>query len=99
MTSRFFRRRRPELLLAGISVVGVGAAIALMGTAGASTATGEIRAAGGRDAVHNSYIVVLRDNTMTADAVNSMAAGMTRRDGGRVGQTWSVSLSGFELKG
>jgi len=99
MTPRSFRRRRPELLLAGISVLGVGAAIALMGTAGASTATGEVKAAGGRDAVRNSYIVVLRDKAMTADAVDTMAASMTRRVGGKVGQTWSVSLSGFELKG
>src|SRR3954454_2327020 len=99
MTPRSFRRRRPELLLAGISVLGVGAAIALMGTAGASTRTGEVKAAGGRDAVANSYIVILNDKSMTADAVNATAATMTGREGGRVGDTWSVSLSGFELKG
>src|SRR3954464_6533301 len=99
MTPPALRRPPPELLLAGISVLGVGAAIALMGTAGASTATGEVKAAGGRDAVRNSYIVVLRDKAMTADAVDTMAASMTRRVGGKVGQTWSVSLSGFELKG
>ena len=100
MTSRPLRRRprRHEMLLAGLSVAGVGAAIALMGTAGASTATGDVRAAGSPTAVRGSYIVVLKDSQVAATAVNSMASTMTRREGGSVRQTWSTSLRGFELR-
>src|SRR3954469_12001623 len=102
MSSRSFRRRRSrrtEALLAGLSVLGIGAPIALVGTAGASTRTGEVRTVGGRDAIRGSYIVMLNDSTMTADAVSAAAAALTGREGGKVGHTWSTGLSGFELRG
>jgi subtilisin family serine protease len=92
--------RRHEALLGALSVGAVVAAIALMGSAGASTTTGgEVRAAGGPDAVRGSYIVVFKDAAMSTKAVDSTAQGMASQRGGAVRQTWASAVRGFELRG
>jgi subtilisin family serine protease len=117
MKPRFGRHRRPllsrpllsrpwrrhEALLGAISAVGVVAAIALMGSANASTASGDLargdlRVASGPTAVGGSYIVVLKDSTMSATAVDSTARGMASKQGGAVKQTWASAVHGFELQ-
>jgi subtilisin family serine protease len=105
--------RRHEALLGTLSAVAVAAAIALMGSAsastdgastdgastdGASTAGGDIRAAGAPNAVRGSYIVVLKDSLMSPTAVATTARGMASKQGGAVRQTWASAVRGFELR-
>jgi subtilisin family serine protease len=91
-------------MLGALSAVAVVGAIALMGTAGASTRSsdtraGAIQAAGAADAVRGSYIVVLKDNMVSANAVDTAARGMASQSGGKVRQTWGTAIRGFELRG
>ncbi|NJC67895.1 S8 family peptidase [Planosporangium flavigriseum] len=69
-----------------------------MGNASASTATGEIRAAGAPNAVRGSYIVVFKDGMVPPTAVDTTARGMATKQGGAVRQTWASAVRGFELR-
>jgi subtilisin family serine protease len=102
MTTRFLRRggpRRHEVLLGVVSVAAVVAGIALMGSADATTAGGDIRAADSPAAIRGSYLVMLKDHTMSRSAVAGAAQGMVSRHGGSVQQTWATAVRGFELRG
>jgi subtilisin family serine protease len=102
VTARFLRRggpRRHEVLLGVVSVAAVVAGIALMGSADASTAGGAIRAAHSASAIPGSYVVILKDHSMSRSAVADAAQAMTSRHGGDVQQTWASAVSGFELQG
>ncbi|MCW2640704.1 MAG: peptidase in kexin sedolisin [Dactylosporangium sp.] len=102
MGPRFGRHRRPlrrhEVLLGAVSAVAVVAAIALMGSASASTASGDIRAAGAPNAVRGSYIVVFKDGMVSPTTVGTTARGMASKQGGAVRQTWDSAVNGFELR-
>src|SRR5690348_17075037 len=93
MTFTLFRRR-PVLAIGGVGAAAcLGVAVALVGTADASTeATGAIRLAGTQNAIRNSYIVVLKDS-----AAGVSAQGLTARHGGAVKKTWNAAMKGFEL--
>jgi subtilisin family serine protease len=102
MTIGFLRRGRPrrhEVLLGVVSVAAVAAGIALMGNADATTAGGDIRAAGSPSAIRGSYLVILKDHSMSRSAVADAAHGMVSRHGGSVQQTWATAVRGFELRG
>ncbi|MGC4805917.1 S8 family serine peptidase [Micromonospora sp. DT233] len=76
-------------------------ALALTATAApalAVPAEGEILAAGGPTAVAGSYIVVLRDSAVSADAVPATARSLTSRHGGGVGPVYRHALRGFEAR-
>jgi subtilisin family serine protease len=92
MTFTLFQRR-PALAITGIGAAAcLGVAVALVGTADASTgATGAIRLAGSPNAIRGSYIVVLKDSAGVS------AQGLTARHGGAVKKTWNTALKGFEL--
>ncbi|EEP70784.1 peptidase S8 and S53 subtilisin kexin sedolisin [Micromonospora sp. ATCC 39149] len=64
----------------------------------AAPAEGEILGAGGPDAVAGSYIVVLRDAAVGADAVPATARSLTARQGGDVGLIYRHALRGFEAR-
>jgi len=57
----------------------------------AAPATGQIRLAGTADAVPGSYIVVLKNGTVT-----TKSAGLARTYGGKVKQTFGTVVNGFE---
>lgn len=103
--ARSRRLRRHEVLLGALSAAAVVTAVAVMGTAGAATirpttrpeALGQIRLAGARDAVPDSYLVILKSAPGAGVAITARA--MTARHGGVVRQTWSAALHGFELRG
>jgi len=101
-TARFVRRgalRRHEVLLGVVSVAAMAAGIALMGSADATTAGGDVRAATSPSAIPGSYLVMLKDHAMSRSAVATAAQGMVARHGGSVHQTWASAVRGFELRG
>jgi subtilisin family serine protease len=93
------RHRRPAPLRTGI--VAAATLLALVATtvpATAAPAEGEILAAGGPTAVAGSYIVVLRDSAVRADAVDATARSLASRQGGGVGLVYRHALRGFEAR-
>nr|BFE63494.1 hypothetical protein GCM10020063_080200 [Dactylosporangium thailandense] len=50
---------------------------------------------GGRGAVANDYIVVLKNGKATQDQVTASAGALTKAHNGKVGKVWSKSLRGF----
>ncbi|MEO3820572.1 S8 family serine peptidase [Plantactinospora sp. B24E8] len=64
----------------------------------AAPAEGVVHAAGGPTAVAGSYIVVLRDSAVTADAVDGTARSLASRQGGGVGLVYRHALRGFEAR-
>ncbi|MFC0005082.1 S8 family serine peptidase [Micromonospora siamensis] len=81
-------------------LVGI-AAFSLIATATPAMAAepaGTIRAAGGATAVADSYLVVLRDDTVAPTRVADTARQLTGRHGGTVARTWTAALRGFEAR-
>ena len=96
-------RRRARRALAVTAAAAAFAAAA--STPPLAAPTGEIRYAGGADAVSGSYVVVLKGdavgtaNTLAArTAVPDRAAGLAKRYGGNVGTVWSSALTGYSAK-
>ncbi|MFC5287095.1 S8 family peptidase [Actinokineospora guangxiensis] len=90
-------QRTSRRVVVATAVAGACALAAAVGTAtaGAQEATGSILAA---DApVAGSYIVVFKDAQATASAVNSRAADLTKRYGGKVKHTYSATIRGFSI--
>ena len=88
-------RRAVALGVTGATIAAV--AVGFTGLAWAEPA-GEIRAAGGPDAVKGSFIVVLKESAVAKDHVDSAARRLAARNGGQVrGNTWSEALRGFEF--
>ncbi|MFD5103082.1 S8 family peptidase, partial [Streptomyces albidochromogenes] len=74
------------------------AATALAITPGTAHATeGNIQGADARNAVKDSYLVVLKDDT-TAQGVVRRKATLTKRYGGKAGHTYSSALKGFSVR-
>jgi len=74
--------------------------VGLATPASAAAPDGEIRRAGGPDAVAGSYLVVLKDRApgrSEVAAVAGAAKAVTDRAGGRVARTFQHALRGFEL--
>ncbi|MFD0970915.1 S8 family serine peptidase [Plantactinospora endophytica] len=84
------------LVAAALAAGPVGTAPAV---AGAATADGTIRHAGGPTAVADSYLVVLRDKAVGAHAVPRQAGVLAARAGGTVARTYRHALRGFEFTG
>ncbi|MEV0650138.1 S8 family serine peptidase [Phytomonospora sp. NPDC050363] len=70
------------------------------GMAAAADATGEIRNAGGPDAIADRYMVVLKDNAVEgrAASVESKADGLASRYGGNVRYTYHATIKGFSVE-
>jgi subtilisin family serine protease len=88
--------------IARIATVGaaVGAAVlAFTGTGYAATVTGTVRAADSTSAIPGSYLVVLKDGSVSASAVGSASASLATRYGLSVKQRWQAALRGFEFTG
>jgi subtilisin family serine protease len=81
----------------GIFAAAVTAAVATS-PAAAAPVFGEIKHAGGPNAVANSYIVVLKDSAVSAKAVHGKAGDLASRFGGSVGHTYDAALRGFEVR-
>ncbi|MFD8494181.1 S8 family peptidase [Amycolatopsis sp. NPDC059657] len=76
----------------GITVAAV--AVATAAPALAAQPEGQIRAAGGADAVSDSYIVVLKNAGFVAQAQN-----LASKFGVNVGRTYGAALTGFSIHG
>ncbi|MBO0867329.1 MAG: S8 family peptidase [Micromonosporaceae bacterium] len=61
--------------------------------------TGQVRATGSAAAIPGSYVVVLKDSSVSSSAVGSTASSMATRYGGKVQRSWGVALRGFEFTG
>ncbi|MEV0154110.1 S8 family peptidase [Micromonospora sp. NPDC050686] len=85
-------RRSVLVGIATLSMIAVGT------PAMAGEPVGTIRAAGGPNAVADSYIVVLRDATLAPAKVADTARQVTGRHGGAVARTWGAALRGFEVR-
>ncbi len=90
------RTRRLVTLGLGIVVATFTAGIG-SGPVVAAAPTGEIRNAGGANAVTGSYIVVLRDAAVARTAVAGAAHDLAASYGGQVGRVYTAALRGFEL--
>ncbi len=89
------RRRIAGIGLAVLATV----AVAAMGSpAQAAPVTGAILNAGAADAVPGSYIVVLRDGTLTPAGVDAKARDLATRHKGAVARTYGSALRGFESR-
>ncbi|WP_245908584.1 S8 family peptidase [Pseudosporangium ferrugineum] len=66
--------------------------------ASADPAEGTVAAMGGPTAIAGSYVVVLRDSAVAADAVARRAGALTERQGGTVVRTYRHALRGFEAR-
>ncbi|WP_213455705.1 S8 family peptidase [Rhizomonospora bruguierae] len=87
-------------ILWGLATTVTALVTALAGTpASAEPPHGEIRNAGGAEAVPNSYLVVFKDAAVDRSRVASTAGDLTRRHGGAVARTYSAALRGFEISG
>ncbi|QFZ19153.1 S8 family peptidase [Saccharothrix syringae] len=76
----------------------VAAALLLAGVGygyGAGQPGGQVLGAGAPGAVPNSYIAVLRDDTVSAQQTESLAADLAHRYGGRVEHTYTATVRGF----
>ena len=85
------RRPRGGQALAVSLLVVAATTAATVTPAQAAPATGQIRLAGTADAVPGSYIVVLKNGTVT-----TKSAGLARTYGGKVKQTFGTVVNGFE---
>ena len=64
----------------------------------ADAAEGTVLGAGAPNAVAGSYIVVLKDGSVSAQAVGSTAKSLASKHGGQVAATYSSALRGFSAK-
>ncbi|MEQ4305523.1 S8 family serine peptidase [Plantactinospora sp. B6F1] len=75
----------------------------LLGTAAAPAAAapagGTIRNSGGATAISGSYLVVLKEASVSADSVTDRAGVLADRAGGKVARTYRHALRGFEFTG
>jgi subtilisin family serine protease len=105
---RRIRRRSVVALAAAVAVTGAAAFGFLAGPsalAAVNPPEGDIRSAGGADAVTGSYLVVLKDAQVSARsgaaakaAVDDSAQRLTKRHGGAVRHRYSAALHGFEAR-
>ncbi len=85
--------------LAGIGALAVSVVVVINGAASAATPTGSVLYEGAAGAVPGSYIVVLKDATLGADAVGAAASGLASHYGGVVQRSWGAAVKGFEFTG
>ncbi|GIE98443.1 S8 family peptidase [Paractinoplanes rishiriensis] len=90
------RISRRMLVGAGTATLALGIIVAAGGYATAAPVTGEIRMAGSAKAVAGSYIVVLKDGTVST--VNTRAGKLAGKYGGAVRDVYSAAIPGFEAK-
>jgi subtilisin family serine protease len=85
--------------VAGIGALAVAVVITISGAASAAVATGSVLYEGSARAVPGSYIVVLKDAKLAADAIGSAASGLASSYGGTVQRSWGAAIRGFEFTG
>jgi subtilisin family serine protease len=85
--------------VAGIGALAVSVVITISGAASAAVATGSVLYEGSARAVPGSYIVVLKDAKLAADAIGSAASGLASSYGGTVQRSWGAAIRGFEFTG
>jgi subtilisin family serine protease len=92
--------RRLRRLVTGIVLTAaVSSAPVLAGTeAFAGPAQGTIQGAGVSGALKDRYIVVLRDNSGDATAVNTQAKSLTHQYGGTVDKSYAKAVHGFSVR-
>jgi subtilisin family serine protease len=96
MSSSPAPRRRAVIALAGAAFAAViGVALA---SAPADAAEGNVLGAGAPNAVADSYIVVLKDASLSASSVGTTAKSMTSKYNGTVGKVYGAALRGFSAK-
>jgi subtilisin family serine protease len=88
--------RRRVLALTGAAFAAALAA-AMVGSP-ASAAEGTILGADAPNAVAGSYIVVLKGNSVSAQAVDSTARSLASKHGGQIAATYNSALRGFSAK-
>jgi subtilisin family serine protease len=94
MTGQSTARRRFQLGLAAAATV----TLASFGSvAHAAAPEGQILSTGGPTAIAGSYIVVLKDASVTREQVPAQAADLARQFGGQVGLTYRTALRGFAV--
>ncbi|MFJ3104082.1 S8 family peptidase [Streptomyces sp. NPDC086835] len=92
------RTALPVRKILGAALAAGLAATALAAVPGtADAAEGSILGAGAHNAVKDSYIVVLEDDT-TAQGVEQRKAALIKRYGGKVGHTYTSALKGFSVR-
>ncbi|MEU6740051.1 S8 family serine peptidase [Streptosporangium sandarakinum] len=89
--------RSPRLRRAGLLAAFTAIVVAAASTtpAQAAPAAGAILGAGDATAIGGSYIVVLRDSVVTANAVPAKARSLANHYGGTIGHTYTDALHGF----
>jgi subtilisin-like proprotein convertase family protein/subtilisin family serine protease len=81
----------------GLAAVLVAGSAAIGSAASAAPAEGSILRAGGPTAVSGSYIVVFKNDGVSASTVDTESAKLATAHGGRVGLTFRHALRGVEL--
>ncbi|MFD3729303.1 S8 family peptidase [Streptomyces sp. NPDC058671] len=93
------RTALPARKILGVALAAGLAATALAVVPGMAAATeGSILGAGAPNTIKDSYLVVLKDGTTTAQGVEQRKAALTKRYGGKVGHTYTSALKGFSVR-
>ncbi|MFB7374332.1 S8 family peptidase [Streptomyces sp. NPDC056222] len=93
------RSALPARKIVGTALAAGLAATALAAVPGTATAAeGSILGAGARNTVKDSYLVVLKDDTMARGVVERRKASLVKRYGGKAGHTYSSALTGFSVR-
>jgi subtilisin family serine protease len=86
------------LAVSGVALAALGAMAAVVAPAWAGSQDGVIVAANG-PVQPNSYIVVLKDSKMHADAVDTQSNALSAKFGGKVSHRYHTALKGFAVTG
>jgi subtilisin family serine protease len=87
--------RQRTLRTLGVAAIAVAGTVMALPQAVAAQPEGPIVAESAPNAVQDSYIVVLKDNTMARSEVSGRADGLASRYGAKIGFTYKAAFKGF----